>query len=717
MTSENPVDNVSGLWTENISVSGNVYRYAAPSAHTPEPVNLGNIRVGGSFGTQALSVTNTAANDGYSEKLNAAIGSPTGAASANGSFSLLGAGSTNSSGLVVGLGNANTATAGLKSGKATISFVSDGAGTSRLGQTPLASQDVQVSGAVYRLATGGATPTPLDLGNFRLTTPTLSANLAVQNTAAADGYSEQLGVQSVTPSNGLLTATNDLGASRLDAGATVSNAITVGLGSGLSAGVNTGSVAIQYLSDGTVSGTGAPIASNLQNVDVTATGYRLAVGDTTPLTVTFTNRHVGDGASQALTVQNLAATDGYSEKLNASFGTPTGTGVTTNGGGVGLLAAGGSSSAMAVGIDTSSAGAKGGTVAVTYQSDGTGTSGFAAIGAGSQTVNVSGNVYRLASAQIDNAGSFSFGSVHVGDTVAQALSITNAVVNDGFSEKLNASFGSTSDGRILTSGSISRLGAGVTDTTSMVIGVDTAAAGVVNGTATVNFASDGTGTSGLGITALSSQGVSVSASIQGDVYRYANPVIQTAQPVNLGNIRVGGSFGTQALSIKNDVLADGFSERLNASADGTTGGATASGSFNLLAAQGVDSSSIVVGLGNADTGVAGAKSGAATIDFVSDGAGTSGLGQTPLASQAVQVSGAVYQVAQPAVPDSVNLGNFRLGSAPTQAATITNTAVRRSATRRGCDATRRRDVGQGQRECGPSSIWRRAARRLRSASA
>ena len=174
---------------------------------------------------------------------------------------------------------------------------------------------------------------------------------------------------------------------------------------------------------------------------------------------------------------------------------------------------------MAVGIDTSTAGAKAGTVAVNYQSDGTGTSGFAAIGAGSQTVNVSGDVYRLASAQIDNAGSFSFGNVHVGDTVSQALSITNDVVADGFSEKLNASFGSTSDGRILTSGSISLLGAGVTDTTSMVIGVNTAAAGVVNGTATVNFASDGTGTSGLGITALSSQDVSVSATIQGGVYR------------------------------------------------------------------------------------------------------------------------------------------------------------------------------------------------------
>ena len=58
---------------------------------------------------------------------------------------------------------------------------------------------------------------------------------------------------------------------------------------------------------------------------------------------------------------------------------------------------------MSVGVNTTSAGAKTGTVTLAYQTDGTGNgnSGLAAIAAGSQTVNVSGNVYRLATANDD----------------------------------------------------------------------------------------------------------------------------------------------------------------------------------------------------------------------------------------------------------------------------------------------------------------------------
>ena len=53
---------------------------------------------------------------------------------------------------------------------------------------------------------------------------------------------------------------------------------------------------------------------------------------------------------------------------------------------------------MSVSLDTSSAGAKTGSVNINYVSDGAGTSGLAAIAAGSQTINLGGNVYRLASA-------------------------------------------------------------------------------------------------------------------------------------------------------------------------------------------------------------------------------------------------------------------------------------------------------------------------------
>ena len=88
-----------------------------------------------------VSITNTAANDGFSEKLDASLGGATAGITAAGSFNLLAPGSTDSSSLVVGM---NTASAGHKSGTATITLNSDGTGTSGLGLTPLSSQIVNV---------------------------------------------------------------------------------------------------------------------------------------------------------------------------------------------------------------------------------------------------------------------------------------------------------------------------------------------------------------------------------------------------------------------------------------------------------------------------------------------------------------------------------------------------------------------------------------------
>jgi len=280
----------------------------------------------------------------------------------------------------------------------------------------------------------------------------------------------------------------------------------------------------------------------------------------------------------------------------------------------------------------------------------------------------------LAEATINNAP-INFGNVHVGDTVGTALSISNTAVADGYSESLNASFGATSDVRITTNGgSLSLLAAGATDNSSMVVGLDTAAAGVVSGTATVNFASDGTGTSGLGLYGLPSQDVGVSGTIlTATVWRLANPVINNTQPVAFGNYREGDAVAAQAVSITNNVPDDGFSEGLNASANGTTGGVlTNGGSFSLLAAAQTNATDITVSI---DTSVAGNKGGVATIDFESDGTGTSGLGITPLASQDVAVSGEVYRLAAASVSPVIMSLNARVGDVVQQAVTIGNTAA------------------------------------------
>ena len=88
---------------------------------------------------------------------------------------------------------------------------------------------------------------------------------------------------------------------------------------------------------------------------------------------------------------------------------------------------------------------------------------------------------------------------------------------------------------------------------------------------------------------------------------------------------------------------DGFSERLNASIESSTGDATTgAGSIDSLLPGATDDTSLVVGI---DTATAGAKSGTATISVVSTGAGTSELADTPLGPQVVNMSAQVNNFA------------------------------------------------------------------------
>ncbi len=135
--------------TSTGTVDLTVYRMAAANT-IGTPLNLGMVRVGGTFGTSALSIQNTAANDGFSEGLNASGGALTGAASSSGSVTNLAAGLTNGSSLLVGLGgSANTTVAGLKTGTVLINLASNGSGTSGYGAMNLTGQTVSVSGTVY----------------------------------------------------------------------------------------------------------------------------------------------------------------------------------------------------------------------------------------------------------------------------------------------------------------------------------------------------------------------------------------------------------------------------------------------------------------------------------------------------------------------------------------------------------------------------------------
>ncbi|NMC74692.1 MAG: choice-of-anchor D domain-containing protein, partial [Geobacteraceae bacterium] len=419
----------------------------------------------------------------------------------------------------------------------------------------------------------------------------------------------------------------------------------------VTAGTTTGdlSVTLNATASGALTGQQLAIVNNFDNTNsqiltITGAAYNLAAaGPYTPAPVTLGNVRVGGTfGTQALSIANTAPTDGYSEKLNATIAPTTGP-VTAVGSFSGLGAGATDTGSLVVGIsDTATAGLKTGTATISLASDGAGTSGLGITALPSQIVTVSGSVFRTAAP--NTLAPVNFGIVHVGDVVQQALSITNTAANDGYSEMLNASFGGVSDARILTSGSISLLAPGATNTTGMVVGLDTSSVGTVTGTVTVNFESDGTGTSGLGILALASQNVPVSGTVSMTVLRYANPVITTTQPVQFGNLRIG-TVAQAPLSITNAVPDDGYSESLLANASVASPGITASGSFGPLAPSATDSSSIVVGI---DTSTAGVRNGTATISFRSDGTGFGGT-ITNLADQNVIVQGAVYRLADPTV--------------------------------------------------------------------
>ena len=258
----------------------------------------------------------------------------------------------------------------------------------------VAGQTLTITGSAFNLATASAaTPNPVVFANQRVGAINLTQALTITNTAVANGFSESLNATIASTGDACLAA-----ASTCLAPGASSSVLQVGLNTA-SAGARSGQATITLASDGTGTSGFSALGIGTQVINVSGNVYNTAVGSATPTPVVIGNQRVGGSARQALTVANTAAAGAFSEALNASFSGATGT-ATNNGGSVSNLIAGGSNAAaMSVGVNTASAGAKSGNVTVSYTSDGTGAngnSGLAAIGAGGQVINVSGNVYNLA---------------------------------------------------------------------------------------------------------------------------------------------------------------------------------------------------------------------------------------------------------------------------------------------------------------------------------
>ena len=302
--------------------------------------------------------------------------------------------------------------------------------------------------------------------------------------------------------------------------------------------------------------------TNTQNLVISGAAYRYA--SLNPLSsVTLANQRIGGKATQALSLTNSAINDGYSEKLKATISASS---TIKASGSFNSLAAGSTNSnRLKVGVDTTSAGNKSGTATIGLVSIGSGTSGLGNTALASQTINVSGDVYRLASGSTDET--VNFGGTHVGDSVSQTLTVRNTATTDGYSEKLDASFGDVTGTGVTTRGAANLIAAG-SDNSDMSVGIDTATAGAKSGSVEVNFISNGTETSELGTISNGSQNVVV----YGDVYNYANAGLQhvsggtwdgTGLTLNFGTFTQGSGTQTAIFSLANSGLDSIYTDLLD----------------------------------------------------------------------------------------------------------------------------------------------------------
>ena len=227
----------------------------------------------------------------------------------------------------------------------------------------------------------------------------------------------------------------------------------------------------------------------------TATNLNMHVGAANTITATITN--TGGNLADTLNFTGLSLSN--SGLLAAGFGPQSG----------GPLALGSGSSNSGT-FTPVTAGSYTFTPSVASAANATiGNTGGAPILQGTPTTAMV-NVYNLASGSLAST-SVNLGTVHVNDTPpTEPLSVLNNAPAT-YSEKLDASISASSG--INATGSISLLPAGSTDNSSLVVGLNTASAGIINGTATITLNSNGTGTSGLAPTTLAPKTVNVSGNV------------------------------------------------------------------------------------------------------------------------------------------------------------------------------------------------------------
>ncbi len=390
-----------------------------PPHVTPLSFDFGDAHVGDVL-HHGLNVTNQG-TVGSGETLDGSIGSPSVGVFANGSFTGLAPTAVNHGSLVVGL---DTTFSGNAGGTAVASFVLDPSAV------PVASDTVDVTGTIYAYATGevvgGQTIhlAPVHVG----TVDTGTLNLL--NNAAPNGFAEALNAGLSGASAGLVTGGTVTG---LVAGAS-SSVLNLAM-SGAGYGIGTATTTLDLISDGTGIDTLGTTALAPQTVTVIGTFDNFATstlhfwfgsgsfsgsGDNYTLNL-GTLSQSGSALSAGIYVSNDGV--GQADNLSGTFDIAGGTDLINNGfGPLTPLAPNGNTMGLGtITIDPTIGGPVTETIIFTPTSD----LGAQVFVLAQQTLTIIADVLPTITPPDVQPSTIDFGDHHFGETVQQALTITN----------------------------------------------------------------------------------------------------------------------------------------------------------------------------------------------------------------------------------------------------------------------------------------------------
>ena len=643
----------TALSTKNITITGKVYALAQVSmtgGATPV-LNLGSVHSGDSISAGFLAVGNSATPSLYTETLKVTFDSITATNNLklSGSIAGLQAGNTDSGTMQVGF---LPGSVGSQVGSVNLLFTSQAlAGSGIVGDTSLGQATLTVRGTVYDYAKAVVPVTTFTLPAVHVNGSFGMLPISVSNTASATANTEALNASLVSPTNGVLVANGSGGSITLAGQDTDNSTLSIGLDSALATtkGIKTGSANLRLVSKivpGAVGLTDTVLAN--QVISISGAVYDYATHNL-PATNTINLGPVRGGVTYAvpeLAVTNTGSAGAYTEPLKVVFNNPSQEMVTT--GSIAALAAGSQdTSTLKVGFVSGLIGPQSGSFNLRATS--VGQAGLADTQLPSAAYAVTGTVYQVASAS-KLPSSVYLGAFHVGDAALKSLTIENTASSPTYGEGLTVDALAAANGaKARVYGNITNLAPGATNSSDIVVGVDTTTAGQVTGTVNLAMTSIPKVVP-LQPLALANATVGVTA----DIYDYATPTVAN---ITVPSIHVGDPAGflDGNILVRNTTTGGLYAESLKATVLSTSSNLTARSS-QVIATAG-SSQALTVNLATPTQG--GQSFGTVTLGYTSLAVHTGVLNDTPLAKQSVvEVRGNAYDYARGQVAmSSANLGN------------------------------------------------------------